>query len=300
MGRLGRPRPRSTSPIPSPGRRSPSSSTACARDHDHRLVHDRPVRHARRHRRARHRRAHRDCGGRFVRLGMPQPTCCLSTMRRSVSSHGIDQRREGRTGAHRDTVRFGDRRHPHARPGATTCCRAAKGLDTGSTSTSSCCSPRPAVASPSRSRSRGRAAARRPPCRSTGKGRTDADLTITNPTPGTPFWVGLGQSHNAGWTASADGRGPRRPATRRRVRQRLAHLDTVGHRSRAPQLGTTAARVDRALALSSLGAVLCLVLAFRRPGGVALAVDDPQPETITWKTFARSHGRDEPGIANPR
>jgi len=128
-----------------------------------------------------------------------------------------------------------------------------------------------------------------------GQGRTDADLTITNPEPGTPFWVVLGESHNDGWTATADGHSLGKP----QLVDGYANgwlisspADTIHvHLNWAPQR-----RVWIALTLSALGAVLCLVLAFRRPRATALAADDPQPEPITWKTFARSRGRDEPSI----
>jgi hypothetical protein len=128
------------------------------------------------------------------------------------------------------------------------------------------------------------------------QGRTDADLSITNPSPGTPFWVVLGQSHNDGWTASADGRG-------------LGAPQLVDGYANGWLISTPAAtvhvklnwapqrRVWIALALSALGVVLCLVLVVRRPRARLLAVDDPQPEPIRWITFARSRGRDEPSLA---
>jgi hypothetical protein len=127
------------------------------------------------------------------------------------------------------------------------------------------------------------------------QGRTDADLTITNPTPGTPFWVVLGQSFNRGWTATADGHGLGAPqlvdgyANGWLVSTPAATIHV--HLNWAPQR-----RVWIALILSALGVVLCLVLAVRRPRTHPLAVDDPQPEPITWRTFARSRGRDEPSL----
>jgi arabinofuranan 3-O-arabinosyltransferase len=127
------------------------------------------------------------------------------------------------------------------------------------------------------------------------QGRTDADLTITNPTPGTPFWVVLGQSFNDGWTATADGHGLGPPqlvdgyANGWLVSTPAATVHV--HLNWAPQR-----RVWIALALSALGVVLCLVLVVRRPRTHPLAVDDPQPEPIGWRTFARSRGRDEPSV----
>jgi hypothetical protein len=127
------------------------------------------------------------------------------------------------------------------------------------------------------------------------QGRTDADLTITNPTPGTPFWVVLGQSHNDGWTASADGQGLGSPqlvdgyANGWLISTPAATVHV--HLNWAPQR-----RVWIALALSALGVALCLVLIVRRPRTHPLAVDDPQPEPIRWNTFARSRGRDKPSL----
>jgi hypothetical protein len=127
------------------------------------------------------------------------------------------------------------------------------------------------------------------------QGRTDADLTITNPTPGTPFWVVLGQSHNDGWTASADGQGLGAPqlvdgyANGWLISTPAATVHV--HLNWAPQR-----RVWIALALSALAVVVCLVLIVRRPRTHPLTVDDPQPEPIRWNTFARARGRDEPSL----
>jgi hypothetical protein len=127
------------------------------------------------------------------------------------------------------------------------------------------------------------------------QGRTDADLTITNPTPGTPFWVVLGQSHNDGWTASADGQGLGAPqlvdgyANGWLISTPAATVHV--HLNWAPQR-----RVWIALALSAIAVVVCLVLIVRRPRTHPLIVNDPQPEPIRWNTFARARGRDEPSL----
>jgi hypothetical protein len=127
------------------------------------------------------------------------------------------------------------------------------------------------------------------------QGRTDADLTITNSSPGTPFWVVLGQSFNSGWTATADGHSLGAPqlvdgyANGWLVSTPAATVHV--HLNWAPQR-----RVWIALALSALGVVLCLVLVVRRPRTHPLAVDDPLPDPIAWKTFVRSSGRDEPSL----
>jgi arabinofuranan 3-O-arabinosyltransferase len=127
------------------------------------------------------------------------------------------------------------------------------------------------------------------------QGRTDADLTITNPHPGTSFWVVLGESFNDGWTASADGHSLGHPqlvdgyANGWLVSTPSATIHV--HLNWAPQR-----RVWIAIALSLIGVVLCLVLLIRRPRSHPLPVTDPQPEPITWNSFARSRGRDEPSL----
>jgi hypothetical protein len=127
------------------------------------------------------------------------------------------------------------------------------------------------------------------------QGRTDADLTITNSTPGALFWVVLGQSFNDGWTATADGHDLGSPqlvngyANGWLISTPAATVHV--HLNWAPQR-----RVWIALVLSGLGIVLCLVLVVRRQRTHPLAVDDPQPEPIRWNTFVRARGRDEPGL----
>jgi hypothetical protein len=51
-----------------------------------------------------------------------------------------------------------------------------------------------------------------------------------------------------------------------------------------------------ALVLSAIGALLCLVLAIRRPRAIALEVAEPGPDPVTWKTFIRSRGPEEPRV----
>jgi hypothetical protein len=51
-----------------------------------------------------------------------------------------------------------------------------------------------------------------------------------------------------------------------------------------------------ALALSALGAVLCLVLAIRRPRSRALTVEDPVPDRLTWRTVFSSRGAEAPSL----
>lgn len=98
--------------------------------------------------------------------------------------------------------------------------------------------------------------------------------------PADPQWLVLGQSHNAGWTASLDGTDLGAPAL----------VDGYANGWALPAGASTAVvdlrfapqrRVDVALALSALAALLCLVLAVRRPRraavGVPAALPDPWP-----------------------
>ena len=169
--------------------------------------------------------------------------------------------------------------------------RAAKGLDTGIdidrlVLQSGADGQVPAAVQPLRP---GPAGA--PTVQLTRDGRTDVELTITNPSPGTPFWVVLGQSHNAGWAATADGRDLGAPVL------------VDGHAN--GWLVSTPAETIRvhlkwepqrivwiALALSALGVALCLVLAIRRPRtdppDVMLQADEP--ELFQWNSFVRSRG----------
>jgi hypothetical protein len=128
------------------------------------------------------------------------------------------------------------------------------------------------------------------------QGRTDVDLTITNATPGTAFWVVLGQSHNDGWTATVDGHDLGKP--------QLVDGYANGWLL-SPSAATVRVQLNWApqrlvwicLVLSALSVALCLVLAVRRPRGDASdPVDDPLPEPIQWRTFVRSVGRDEPRV----
>jgi arabinofuranan 3-O-arabinosyltransferase len=174
--------------------------------------------------------------------------------------------------------------------------RAAKGLDTGIdfdrlVLQSAAGGEAPLQITPTGT---GRAAA--PVVHIDHQGRTDADLTITNAKPGTPFWVVLGQSFNEGWTASADGQSLGAP----QLVDGYANgwlISTPASTVHVHLNWTPQRRVWIALVLSALGVVICLVLVVRRPRTHPLAVDDPQPEPITWKTFARSRGRDEPSLS---
>jgi arabinofuranan 3-O-arabinosyltransferase len=98
-----------------------------------------------------------------------------------------------------------------------------------------------------------------------------AEVRVTGATPGEPFWLVLGQSHNAGWAATADGEDLGEPvlvdgfANGWRVTPTAGRF-TVDLRF-APQQ-----RVNAAIALSAVAAVLCLALLARRP---RVVVDAP-------------------------
>ena len=173
--------------------------------------------------------------------------------------------------------------------------RTAKGLDSGIDFDRLVLQSEAGGDAPTRITAPGDRDAARPVVHVDHQGRTSADLTITNPTPGEPFWVVLGQSFNDGWTASADGQGLGAP--------QLVNGSANGWLVSAPaatvHVQLTWApqrRVWIALALSAIGIVLCLVLAVRRPRARPLLVDDPQPEAIRWNSFSRFRGRDEPTL----
>jgi hypothetical protein len=94
-----------------------------------------------------------------------------------------------------------------------------------------------------------------------GSSRTSYTLRVTGATPGEPFWLVLGQSHNAGWHASG-GLGPPK------LVDGYANGWLVRPASSAPMdvtLTWTPQRgVNVALILSALGLLLCLGLAARR------------------------------------
>jgi len=126
----------------------------------------------------------------------------------------------------------------------------------------------------------------------TSEGRTDLDLTVTNPRPGTPYWLVLGQSHNDGWTASADGHdlGPPQLVDGYANGWLISTPADVVH----VRLRWTPQRfVWICLFLSALGVLLCLALVIRRPPAPS-AEEDALPEPSRWRTFARYPTRDAP------
>ena len=175
--------------------------------------------------------------------------------------------------------------------------RAAKGIDTGFDLDRLVLQSATDGNAPARISPLGAGHAAGPVVQVDHQGRTDASLTITNPTPGRPFWLVLGQSHNDGWTATADGHDLGSPqlvdgyANGWLVSTPAATVHV--HLNWAPQRRVwIAPRRSR-----RLGVVLCLrCWPFRRPRTGPLAVEDPQPEPIRWDTFIRARGRDEPSV----
>ena len=172
--------------------------------------------------------------------------------------------------------------------------RAAKGLDTGLDLDRLVLQSSASGDAPAKVEPLGASQPAGPPVQVTRAARTDFDATVTNPTPGTPFWLVLGQSHNDGWSATADGHdlGPPQlvdgyangwlistPSATVRV-----HLEWKPQRL-----------VWICLFLSLIGAIACLVLAVRRPRIVHDDDDDDAlPDAFRWATFVRFDGRDVP------
>jgi hypothetical protein len=109
-----------------------------------------------------------------------------------------------------------------------------------------------------------------PAVRVAGEGHDHTTVEVTGATPGQPFWLVLGQSHNPGWTATADGEALGEPqlvdgfANGWLVTPERASF-TVDLQF-APQK-----RVDAAIVISIVATLLALVLLIRRPRTVVQA-----------------------------
>jgi len=172
--------------------------------------------------------------------------------------------------------------------------RAAKGLDTGLDLDRLVLQSSASGAAPTSVQPLGASQTPGPPVQVTRAARTDFDMTVTNPTPGAPFWLVLGQSHNDGWSATADGHD-------------LGAPQLVDGYANGWLISTPSATVKVhlewkpqrlvwvCLFLSLFGALLCLVLAIRRPRAAARDMgDDPLPDAFAWRSFVRFDGRDVP------
>src|SRR5262249_39676590 len=115
------------------------------------------------------------------------------------------------------------------------------------------------------------------------QGRTNFDLSVSGASPKQPFWLVLGQSNNSGWTASVDGHDLGKP----QLVDGYANgwlIDPTSTDMKVSLVWTPQRNVWIALGLSGFGALLCLVLAIRRPRALALQVAEPGPDAVTWRT----------------
>jgi arabinofuranan 3-O-arabinosyltransferase len=104
-----------------------------------------------------------------------------------------------------------------------------------------------------------------------GEGHDHATVRVTGATPDEPFWLVLGQSHNPGWTATADGEGLGEPE----LVDGFANGWLVTPTSENFEVDLRFApqqRVNVAIVLSLVAALVCLALVLRRPRTV---VDAP-------------------------
>ena len=173
--------------------------------------------------------------------------------------------------------------------------RASKGLDTGIDLDSLVMQSSPGGDAPAQVGPLNPSAASAPRVKVDDQGRTSFDLSVSGASKGQPFWLVLGQSDNRGWTASVDGHDLGPP----QLVDGFANgwlIDPGGGDVKVALRWTPQRNVWIALALSAVGALLCLVLAIRRPRSVALTVDEPGPQRVTWRTFLRSRGREEPSV----
>ncbi len=128
------------------------------------------------------------------------------------------------------------------------------------------------------------------------QGRTSFDLSVSGATKGQPFWLVLGQSDNRG--LDRVGRRPRSgpAATGRRFCQRMVDRSRRRRRQGGVALDATTQRVDRARAVGGRGA------AVSRAGHPPAAArwrsrsTNRAPQRVTWRTFLRSRGREEPSV----
>jgi arabinofuranan 3-O-arabinosyltransferase len=173
--------------------------------------------------------------------------------------------------------------------------RAAKGLDTGIDLDSLVLQSAAGGGAPPEVGPIEPAPAPGPAVKVNSQGRTSFDLSVSGASPKQPFWVVLGQSNNSGWTASVDGHDLGKP----QLVDGYANgwlIDPTSADVKVVLTWTPQRNVWIALGISALGVLLCLVLALRRPRALALQVEEPGPEPITWRTFVRSRGRDEPSV----
>ncbi len=173
--------------------------------------------------------------------------------------------------------------------------RAAKGVDTGIDLDSLVMQSSAGGSAPPQVTPLDPTSAPGPAVKVDGQGRTSFDLSVSGATKGQPFWLVLGQSDNSGWTASVDGHDVGKP----QLVDGYANgwlIDPGASDVKVALRWTPQRNVWIGLALSALGAVLCLALAIRRPRSRALTIEDPLPDRIRWRTFVWSRGADAPRV----
>ncbi len=114
-----------------------------------------------------------------------------------------------------------------------------------------------------------------PKVKVTSKGSTKIQLQITGAKKGTPFWLVLGESNNAGWEASVDGTNVGGST--------LVNGYANGWRVQPPSgsfsvtlTWTPQRNVWIAIGISLLALLLCLVLALRRPARAGPGADSDE------------------------
>jgi hypothetical protein len=121
------------------------------------------------------------------------------------------------------------------------------------------------------------------PARSPGQPRVEVvsesaahvRVRVSGATPGTPFWLVLGQSYNDGWTATPDGG----EAVRPELVDGFANgwrLDPDAGTFEVDLAFTPQRTVDAALWLSLLAGLLCVGLALRKPRPVSATATGPE------------------------
>lgn len=131
-----------------------------------------------------------------------------------------------------------------------------------------------------------RAAAPAPSLRVTSRDATAVSLAVADATPGTPFWIVLGQSYDAGWQSvqsdedtEVDG-----PHLVNGYANGFLVAPTAGDPSVQLQF-VPQNRVEVALLLSAIGALLAVALAFPRPQPIGTAPSHRQEPLRRLRAF---------------
>jgi hypothetical protein len=112
---------------------------------------------------------------------------------------------------------------------------------------------------------------------------------VTGATPHDPFWLVLGQSHTDGWHATAGGKDLGPPV----LVDGYANgwrIDPAGAEMAVELSFTPQRRVDLSLTISGFSALLCLLLALRRPRPLPLPNRDEEPAPLSTFLTVRYDG----------